>query len=78
MELKVIHSVELPFILNLPNDIYEIKLDINGANYQIHLNVSNTAYKVITTYQGKEAYIIVNEDEINTLSEKEKKIIEKN
>ncbi|MCG3088508.1 hypothetical protein [Sporosarcina cyprini] len=71
MELKVVHSVELPFILNLPNDTYDTRVEFGGNSYQVGLQISNTKYKVMTTYRGKEAYMEVEEDEISTLSEKE-------
>lgn len=72
MELKVIHSVELPFILNLPNGVYNTKVDFKGSSYHLDLQISNTKYKVKTTYQGKDAYFEVEEDEIPTLDEDEK------
>lgn len=72
MELKVIHSVELPFILNLPNDVYNTEVKFRGGGYHLELQISNTKYKVMTTYQGKDAYIEVEEDEIPTLDEDER------
>ncbi|RJS63028.1 hypothetical protein [Priestia filamentosa] len=72
MELKVIHSVELPFILNLPNDVYNTEVNFKGSSYHLDLQLSNTKYKVMTTYQGQDAYIEVEEDEIPTLDEDER------
>ncbi|GAA5417001.1 hypothetical protein Pryu01_02062 [Paraliobacillus ryukyuensis] len=72
MELKVIHSVELPFILNLPNDVYNTAVNFRGRNYYLDLQISNTKYKVKTTYQGKDAYFEVEEDEIPALVEEER------
>jgi hypothetical protein len=71
VELKVIHSVELPFILNLPNDVYNTEVNFMSTSYHLDLKISNTKYKIITTYQGKDAYIEVEEDEIHTLDEDE-------
>ncbi|WP_121663477.1 hypothetical protein [Metabacillus litoralis] len=72
MELKVIHSVELPFILNLHNDVYNTQVNFKGSIYNLELNISNTKYKVMTKYQGKDAYIEVEEDEISSLDEDER------
>ncbi|PGM57289.1 hypothetical protein CN947_23370 [Bacillus cereus] len=72
MEIKVIHSVELPFIINLPNGVYKIKVNFRGSSYHLDLQISNTKYKVKTTYQGKDAYFEVEEYEIPTLDEDEK------